>query len=136
MSPPCLSYINTLLHCLPIKWFIIVLIPSTSRYMKESGIATLTLGDILRYLGLCILISTCSGWKRDDFWSVNPFDKEANAYPYCLREFMYKPRFNSITREPRFTNTKPPPYVDRFWQNFQMVKAWNDHMNFIFLSSW
>ena len=104
--------------------------------MKESGIDTLTLGDLLRYLGLCILMSTCSGWKKDNFWIVNPFDQEANACPYRIREFMSKSRFNAITREPRFTNTNPPPYVDKFWQIRHMVKAWNDHMTFIFLSSW
>ena len=46
-TPQSLSYIIILLQCIPLKWFIIVLIPSTLRAMKESGIATLTLGDVL-----------------------------------------------------------------------------------------
>ena len=49
---------------------------------------------------------------------------------------MSKRCFNAITRELRFTNTNPPPYVDKFWQLFQMVKAWNYHMASIFLASW
>ena len=83
-SPQSLSYIEILLHCLPFKWFIIALLPSTSRAMKEADIAPLTLGYLLRYLGLWILISTCYGWKREAFWSVTYFDQEANTCPYRL----------------------------------------------------
>ena len=49
---------------------------------------------------------------------------------------MYKLRFNAITRELRFTNTNPPPYVDKFWKIRHMVKAWNYHMSSIFLAYW
>ena len=49
---------------------------------------------------------------------------------------MSKRCFNAITNELRFTNTNPPPYVDKFWQIRQMVKAWNDHTTSIFLTSW
>ena len=49
---------------------------------------------------------------------------------------MPKSLFNAITRELRFTNTNPPPYVDKFWQIFHVVKAWNDHTNTILLASW
>ena len=104
--------------------------------MKEADIAPLTYVYLIRYLGLWILISTCSGWNRDNFWRVTPFDQEANTCPYRLRKFISKRRFNDITRELRFTNTNPPPYVDQFWQICQMVKAWNDHMTSIFLASW
>ena len=57
-SPQSLSYIDIFLHCLYLKWFIIVLLQSTSRAMKDAGMAMLTLGDLLHYLGLCILMST------------------------------------------------------------------------------
>ena len=49
---------------------------------------------------------------------------------------MSKRRFNAITRELRFTNTNPLPYVDKFWKIRHIVKAWNDHMTSIFLASW
>ena len=71
-SPQSLSYIDIFLHCLPFKWSIIVLLPSMSRDMKEADIAPLILGDLLRYLGLWLLMSACSGWKREFFWSVTP----------------------------------------------------------------
>ena len=82
--PQSLSYIDIFLHCLPLKWLIIVFLPSTTRAMKEADISPLTDGDILRYLGPWILMSTCSVWKREDFWSVISFDKEANPCPYRL----------------------------------------------------
>ena len=112
--PQILSYINIFLHCIPFKWCIIVILPSTSRDIKKADIALLTLGDLLRYLGLWLLMSTCSGWKRDNFWSVTPFDQEANICPYRLGEFVSKCRFNAINSELRFTNTNPLPYVDKF----------------------
>ena len=81
-------------------------------------------------------MSTCSRWKRENFWSGAPFDQEENPCSHFMEEFIYIRRFNDIPRELRFTNTNPPPYVDKFWQICQMVKAWNGHMTFIFLSSW
>ena len=45
--PQSLSYIGTLLNCLPIKLLRIILLPSTSRDMKEADIAPLTYGDLL-----------------------------------------------------------------------------------------
>ena len=103
---------------------------------KEADVDPLTYGDLLRYLGIWILVSICSGWKREDFWSVTPFYQEENPCPYCLGEFMSKRRFNTITRELRSNNTNPLPYVDKFWKFCQMVKARNDHMTSIFLASW
>ena len=79
-----LSYIDIFLHCLPLKWLIIIILSSTSRAMKEADISQLTYGDILRYSGLWLLMSTCSGWKREDFWSVTPVDQETNPFPYRL----------------------------------------------------
>ena len=59
--PQNLSYINIFLHCLPLKWLIIVLLPPTSRSVKEADISPFTYGDLLRYLGLWLLISACYG---------------------------------------------------------------------------
>ena len=81
-------------------------------------------------------MSTCSRWKREDFWSVTPFYQEANPCPYRLGELMSKRCFNTTTRELKFTNTNPTAHIDKFWQIRQMVKAWNDHMTSIFLASW
>ena len=68
-------------------------------------------------------------------WGVTPFDKEANVCSYRLGEFISKRLFNAISRELSFTNTTPLPYFVKFWQIFQMEKAWNDHIISIFLAS-
>ena len=104
--------------------------------MEESDIAPFKYGDLLRYLGIWLLMSTFFGWKRGGIWSVTPFDPEANPFPYRMGGFMSKLCFNAITRELRFTNNNPPPYVDKFWNFFQMVKACNYHMTSIFLVSY
>ena len=130
------SYIEILLHCLPLKLLIIVPLPLLSRSMKELDIYPLKYVDLLQYSGLWILMSTCSGWKREDFWSVAHFDQEENPCPYCLGEFMYKCHFNAITREPRFTNTNTPPYADTIRKILHMVKVCNDHITSILLTSW
>ena len=57
-SPQILSYIDIFLHCLPPKLLRIVLISSTSRAMKEAGIALFKFGYLLRYLVLWVLMST------------------------------------------------------------------------------
>ena len=80
-----LSYIDVFLHCLPLKWLRIVIAP-------------LKYGDLLRHLGLLVLMSTCYGWKREDFWSVTPFYQEENPFPFRLGGFMHKRRLNAITR--------------------------------------
>ena len=56
--PQSISYIDIFIHCLPIKLLIIVLLPSISRAMKEADITMLINGDLLLYLGLCILMYT------------------------------------------------------------------------------
>ena len=108
-TPQSLSYIDIFLHSIPAKFSIIVLLPSTSRATKEADIDPLTYGDLLHYLGLWVFMSTCSVWKREDFWSVTPLDQEANVCPCRLGEFMSSRRFDAINRELRFTNTNPPP---------------------------
>ena len=52
--------------------------------MKEADIDPLTYGDLLRYLGLWILMSTCSLWKREDFCSVTHFYQEEIHVPIAL----------------------------------------------------
>ena len=78
------SCIGIFVKFLPIKCLRIVILPSISRAMKEAGIALLALGDPLRYLGPYLFMSTWSGWKTRYYWSVTPFDQEANPYPYRL----------------------------------------------------
>ena len=49
--PQSLSYINIFLHCLPLKWLRIVLLPLTPRDMETADIVTLKYGYLINYLG-------------------------------------------------------------------------------------
>ena len=67
-----LSYIDIFLHCLLLKRLIIVFLPSTYRSMKEADIPLLAYGYLLRYLGLWLLMSTCSAlYERGAFLGVS-----------------------------------------------------------------
>ena len=50
--PKILSYIDIFLHCLPLRCLRIVILPSTSRAMKEADISMFTIGYILHYVGI------------------------------------------------------------------------------------
>ena len=111
--------------------------PPIKVYRYEGGrYCSFDIWIFTRILGLWLLRYTWYVCNREDFWSVTPFDKEANPCTYCLGEFMSKRIFNAITCELRFTDTNPPPYVDKIWKICQMVKAQNDHTTSIFLASW
>ena len=135
-SPRDKSYMEIFLHCLPMKWMEDVLLVATSAAMVVGGSAPLRWGEMIRYIGLWLLMSTCQGWTREDFWSQRPFDEQDDPCPYRLGAYMSRARFDAITKHLTFTNVNPPSYRDRFWEVRQMIKAWNDNMAAIFLASW
>ena len=76
-----------------------------------------------------------SGFKRSEFWSVKPIELY-NGAPYRLNEFMSSNRFEAIFSAISFTDNKPPPYKDKFWQVRQMIAMWNEQMGKIFVPAW
>ncbi len=104
--------------------------------LVDEHLPPLTESEFLCYIGIWILMSTCSGWSQSDFWSTKDYDERTNACPYNLTDKMSKKRFDEITRELRFTNLNPPAYRDRFWEVRQVIQAWNDHMADIYVPSW
>jgi len=52
-------------------WFSAVLLPETSAGVVNKGATPVTFGKLLRFLGIRLLMSTCSGWKVDVFWGYN-----------------------------------------------------------------
>jgi hypothetical protein len=120
-------------------WFSEVLLPRTSVGVINSGGAPLTFGELLRYLGIRLLMSTCMGWSTDQFWGNYdniPRDQEDDPCPYNFRDYMSRRRFIALTWYLNFTNVERPAFVDKIWQVRQMIKAWNDHMAAIFLAAW
>ena len=130
------SLIQTFMKLIPFQFIIDVVIKCTSDALIAQNIAPLTEGEFLRYLGLWLLISTCSGFAHKDFWDIHPHDEKTNPCPYRLGSLMSKKRFDAITRELRFTDCNKPTFLDRIWEVRQMIDEWNDNMKKIFVPSW
>jgi hypothetical protein len=64
-------------------WFSEVLLPRTSEGVVNSGAVPLTFGELLRYLGIRLLMLTCMGWNTEQFWNYKniPRDQEDNPCP-------------------------------------------------------
>jgi hypothetical protein len=126
------------MHFFPMTWFSAVLLPQTSAGVVNSGTTPVTFGKLLSFLGIRLLMSTCSGWKVDEFWNYEtvPREQEEDLCPYNFRTFMSKSRFQCINRYLSFTNLPKPAFVDKFWSIREMIKSWNDHKAGIFLCAW
>ncbi len=79
------------LKMLPYNFFKTVVLEKTSSALVENKFLALGEGEFLRYISIWLLMLTCSGWSRNDFWSTAKFDKQSNACSYnlmptCLRD--------------------------------------------------
>ena len=113
------SYINTIIN-------------ETNKKLEDDQ---MNMGEFLRWIGVWLLLSTLSGYKRTDFWSMKPINLFEGA-PYRFHEFMSNTRFGSIMKALTLMKDKPPPYKDRFWEVREMIRCWNDHMVENFIPSW
>ncbi len=100
------TYLQLFMHFFPMAWFSAVLLPQTSAGVVDTGTTPVTFGKLLRFLGIRLLMSTCSGWNVDEFWNYNtvPRDQEDDPCPYNFCAFMSKRRFQCINRYLKFTN--------------------------------
>jgi hypothetical protein len=135
-SPKNKSWYDIFIMLFPFTWLQMVLLEMTSKSLHAVGEAELTLGELLRYLGLWMLMATVNGFKLDDFWSSNEYSPEENPCPYNFKRYMTRRRFRMITEHLRFTDVTPPTFKDKFWQVRQMIKEWNANMCRVFSSSW
>ncbi len=92
--------------------------------------APLTFGELLCFLGIHLLMATCSGWNTDQFWNYDDISRDQEEDPclYNFKNFMSKRRFIAIGWCLNFTNVEKPAFLDKIWQVCQMIKAWNDHL--------
>ena len=68
-------------------WFWEVLLPRTSAGVINSGAAPVTFGELLRYVGIRLLMAMCMGWNTDQFWNYDniPHDQEEDPCPYNFK---------------------------------------------------
>ena len=66
----------------PWIWFESIFVVQTSAALEASKCAPTNVGEMLRYLGIWLLMATVSGYCRDDFWGPDlPHDMKANHVP-------------------------------------------------------
>jgi hypothetical protein len=135
-SPLRKSLMDIFLMFLPHVWLFNVCMKHTSDALEKQRMQPLHRQEFLRYIGLWLLMSTCIGWTREQFFDTGLRDPEGNSAPYDLGQYMSKNRFNCITRELRFTSASAPSYRDRFWEVREMIAAWNENMKSLFLPGW
>ncbi len=59
------------LHFLSMTWLTTVLVLTTGIGINNSAAQAMSLGEFLHFIGIHLMMATCSGWSVDDFWSTN-----------------------------------------------------------------
>ena len=59
------TYLQLFMHFFPMMWFSAILLPETNAGVVNTGTTPVNFGELLRFLGICLLMSTCSGWSYD-----------------------------------------------------------------------
>ena len=92
-----------------------LILNSTNQNLPH-GTVKMTKGELVRYLGMQLAISTTSGFARDDFWTSELRRKEmSRAPPYNFNLLLSKARFLLITKHLSFCSSTPPAFRDKFW---------------------
>ena len=115
----------------PKKWMIEVVVPKTKEKLDDP----LTYSELLRWIGLWLLMSTVDGSDHWSFWSTKNLNIFEGA-PFRLNMFMTRNRFEKILNALTYTDCDSPAFRDRFWEVRQMIGAWNNNMTRNFSPSW
>jgi hypothetical protein len=141
-TPQGKSFLDLFLYFFPMLWFTTVLVANTSEAIQQLGGYShnqlVTFGEMIRFLGYRLLMSTQQGWSVGDYWNYNNElpDQETCHCPFNMWRFMTMKRFYSIQRFLTYTDVRASTFVDKFWEIRQMIKAWNTHMANAFLAGW
>ena len=141
-TPKRKTFLEIFLHLFPLEFFTNVIIEATSNALFAADSARTSLGEMLRYLGMWMLMS-CYMKSPDYFWQSaarmagDGVEDEENDIPsFTFNRYMSRRRFIAITSALRFTSSVPPTFRDKFWEVRDMIAAWNAHMAKIFVAAW
>jgi len=139
-TPQRKTLMEIFLHVFPLEFFTTVIVEATNNALVATNSARTSLGEMLRYVGMWMLMS-CFVKSPDYFWHQGSAedrdeDDENDTPSFSFHRYMSRRRFVSITSAFRFTNAAPPNFRDKFWEVREMIAAWNDHMAKIFLAAW
>jgi hypothetical protein len=105
-SPHNKIYLEIFIHFLPFAWLKNVILAKTSECMEYGNSPPLTLGELMQFLGMRLLMSMLQGWSIDEYWCYKPLQRlqEEGPCPYNFRTYMSKKRFLLITQSLVFTD--------------------------------
>jgi hypothetical protein len=139
-TPQRNTFLEIFLHLFPLEFFTNVIIEATSNALFAADSARTSLGEMLRYLGMWMLMS-CYMKSPGYFWqsaaqmaSDGAEDKENDTPSFTFNHYMSRWRFVAITSALRFTSSAPPTFRDKYWEVWDMIAAWNAHMAKIFVA--
>ncbi len=93
------------------------------------------------YIGMMSLMS-CYTKPPEYFWRTasrkgdESEDDENDVLSFTFNRYMSRQCYLAITLALQFTLSPPPTFWDRFWQIWEMVSAWNEHIQKIFSAGW
>ena len=132
-QPQGSSLVQWFMYFLPWAFFTDVIIPQTNNRICGESI---TEGEFMRFIGLWLLFSTVhTGQSKRSFWSgenPNPFF----GAPFRCNEYMTLSRFEAICSALKYTNRPRPSYKDKIHEVRQLLNAFNDLMEQIFVAGW
>ena len=104
------TYLEIFTHFLPFAWLETVLLVLTSVELERANSPPLMLGELMRYIGMRLLMSTLQGWSIEEYWYYDPVPRpqEEGPCPYNFKGYMGKKRFQAITKCLTFTDAIPP----------------------------
>ena len=100
-----------------------------------------TFGELLQYIGM-MLFMLCYMKLPDYFWRPatrmdDDLEDEENDIPlFTFNRYMSRRCYLAITSALQFTTKPPPLFQDKFWQIRELISAWNEHMQVIFVAAW
>ena len=108
----------------PTDYLETVLLEETNQSIEGEPV---TYGELLRWIGLWIIMSACDGSDHRSFWSTkNPNIFEGRHFR--LQQSMSRYWFEGILSAIKYTNNNPPAHKDRFWEVCQLLESWNNNM--------
>ncbi len=73
---------------MPVNFHENTVVVGTSASLNEAGESETSLGELLVFLGLWLLMATVIGFTHQDFFSSSEYDEEEFPCPYRLSRFM------------------------------------------------
>ena len=78
-----LSYVSMFFYFFSKEYLEDVILKQTNKHVNEK----ISIGEMLRWLGIWMFMSTLSGWSQKDFWSLKSVKRDSGA-PYRFGDWM------------------------------------------------